>query len=60
MEEKRGIAGVFWTKVDSTGQKRRPQNRGWPDLQPVYRRDFGLAKRKQNHFAKQSAFEIKF
>ena len=60
MKEKSGIAGIFRAKVDGTGQKRRPQNRGRADLQPVFRRDFGLAKSEQHHMAEESAFEIEF
>ena len=58
MKEKSGVAGIFRAKVDGTGQKRRPQNRGRADPQPVFRRDFGLRKSEQHHVAEESAFEI--
>jgi len=60
MKEKRGIAGIFRAKVNGARQKRRPQNRGWPESRRVLRRDLGLAKREQHHFAQQPPFEIEF
>jgi hypothetical protein len=58
MKEKSGIAGIFRAKVDGARQKRRTQNRGRPNPEPVLRRDFGLAKSEQYHFAEESALEI--
>ena len=60
MKEKSGIAGIFRAEVDGAGQKRRAQDRGWPDPQPVFRRDFGARKSEQYHFAEERAFEIEF